>query len=69
MPAPKLGPTEPNTTTIPPVMYSQQWWPAPSITAWAPEFLTAKRSPAQPAANNFPAVAPYKQVFPIIGAV
>ena len=35
-------------TTTPPVMYSQQWSPAPSITAMAPELRTAKRSPATP---------------------
>ena len=38
----------PSTTTTPPVMYSQQWSPAPSITAMAPELRTAKRSPATP---------------------
>ena len=38
----------------------------PSITAVAPEFLTANLSPACPAANNLPEVAPYKTVFPII---
>ena len=43
---------------MPPVMYSQQWLPAPSITATAPEFRTANRSPAWPAANSLPAVAP-----------
>src|SRR6266436_6130708 len=32
--------------TMPPVMYSQQWSPAPSTTATAPELRTAKRSPA-----------------------
>src|ERR1041384_4318692 len=36
MPAPKFRPTGPSTTTMPPVMYSQQWSPAPSITARAP---------------------------------
>ena len=33
MPAAKLRPVLPSTTTMPPVMYSQQWSPAPSITA------------------------------------
>src|SRR5439155_958733 len=47
MPAPKLRPTSPSTTTVPPVMYSQQWLPAPSMTAIAPEFRTANRPPAQ----------------------
>ena len=32
---------------MPPVMYSQPWSPAPSTTATAPEFRTAKRSPAR----------------------
>ena len=31
---------------------AQQWSPAPSITAVAPLFLTAKRSPARPEANR-----------------
>src|SRR5256885_998482 len=35
-------------------MYSQQWSPAPSITASAPELRTAKRSPARPAAYSSP---------------
>ena len=48
MPAAKLRPVRPSTTTMPPVMYSQQWSPAPSITAMAPELRTAKRSPATP---------------------
>src|SRR6059036_3177193 len=65
IPAAKFLPTGPSTTTTPPVMYSQQWSPAPSITATAPEFRTAKRSPALPAANSRPDVAPYKAVFPI----
>ncbi len=43
---------------MPDVMYSQQWLPAPSITAIAPEFRTANRSPAWPAAKSFPPVAP-----------
>ena len=36
------------------------------MTEVAPEFLTANRSPACPAAKSFPDVAPYKTVFPII---
>ena len=47
-------------------MYSQPFVPQPSTTAVAPEFLTANLSPACPAANNLPLVAPYKTVFPII---
>src|SRR6266704_2817492 len=54
MPAAKLRPTGPNTTTTPPVMYSQQWSPAPSITATAPELRTANRSPTPPAAKRWP---------------
>ena len=51
---------------FPPVIYSQPLEPQPSITAVAPEFLTANLSPACPDANRFPEVAPYKTVFPII---
>ena len=47
-------------------MYSQPFDPQPSTTTFAPEFRTAKRSPALPAANKRPSVAPYKTVFPII---
>ena len=47
----------------PPVMYSQQWSPVPSTTAQAPELRTAKRSPARPAANSAPPMAPYSVVF------
>ena len=66
MPAPKLSPISPNIIMFPPVMYSQPFESQPSTTAVAPEFLTANLSPACPAANNFPEVAPYKTVFPII---
>ena len=38
----------PSTTTTPPVMYSQPWSPVPSMTARAPLFRTANRSPAMP---------------------
>ena len=38
-------------------------------TAIAPELRTAKRSPARPAANNSPPVAPYRQVLPMIDRV
>ena len=34
MPAAKLRPVGPSTTTRPPVMYSQPWSPTPSTTAW-----------------------------------
>ncbi len=33
MPAAKLRPVRPSTTTVPPVMYSQPWSPVPSTTA------------------------------------
>ena len=66
IPAAKLSPTFPNITTVPPVIYSQPFESHPSITVVAPEFLTANLSPAWPAANNLPEVAPYKTVFPII---
>ena len=58
IPAAKLRPVSPSTTTTPPVMYSQPWSPTPSTTACAPEFLTAKRSPAKPRKYASPAVAP-----------
>ena len=41
-PAPKLRPVWPNTTTRPPVIYSQPWSPTPSTTAVAPLFRTAE---------------------------
>ena len=50
-------------------MYSQPLSPTPSTTACTPELRTAKRSPAQPAANNLPPVAPYKQVLPAMVAL
>ena len=66
MPAPKFAPVSPKITVIPPVIYSQPFEPQPSTTTEAPEFRTQNLSPARPFANNFPAVAPYKTVFPII---
>ena len=54
MPAAKLRPVGPSTTTRPPVMYSQPWSPTPSTTAHAPELRTAKRSPARPRKNARP---------------
>ena len=63
IPAAKLRPVRPSTTTTPPVMYSQPWSPTPSMTADAPELRTAKRSPARP--RKFAAgVAPYSTVLP-----
>ena len=56
----------PKIITLPPVIYSHPFVPHPSITVVAPEFLTANLSPACPAANKLPDVAPYKTVFPII---
>ncbi len=58
MPAATLRPTVPSDTTVPPVMYSQQWSPAPSTTASASELRTAKRSPARPLTKSRPPVAP-----------
>ena len=58
MPAAKLRPVLPSTTTVPPVMYSQPWSPTPSTTAVAPELRTQKRSPATPRMKASPAVAP-----------
>ena len=58
MPAAKLRPVLPSTTTVPPVMYSQPWSPTPSTTAVAPELRTQKRSPATPRTKASPAVAP-----------
>src|SRR5581483_5625134 len=42
MPAAKLRPVRPSTTTVPPVMYSHPWSPVPSTTALAPELRTQK---------------------------
>ncbi len=64
MPAAKLRPVLPSTTTVPPVMYSQPWSPVPSTTAVAPERRTAKRSPATPLKKASPAIAPYSTVLP-----
>ena len=47
-------------------MYSQPFAPQPSTTTVAPLFLTANRSPARPAANRRPAVAPYSTVLPMM---
>ena len=58
MPAAKLRPTRPSTTTRPPVMYSQPWSPTPSTTASAPLLRTPKRSPARPWKYASPDVAP-----------
>ena len=58
IPAAKFRPVLPMTTAMPPVMYSQPWSPTPSTTAIAPEFLTAKRSPAMPEKYASPAIAP-----------
>ena len=66
MPAAKLSPTGPRITATPPVMYSQPLAPQPSTTAMAPELRTQKRSPAWPAANSLPAVAPYSTVLPMM---
>ena len=64
MPAAKLRPVRPSTTTVPPVMYSQPWSPVPSTTAAAPELRTQKRSPATPRKYASPAIAPYITVLP-----
>ena len=48
MPAAKLRPVRPSTTTTPLVMYSQPWSPTPSTTAVTPLLRTQKRSPASP---------------------
>ena len=58
MPAAKLRPVGPSTTTTPPDMYSQAWSPTPSTTVCAPELRTQKRSPAKPRKYASPAVAP-----------
>jgi hypothetical protein len=47
-------------------MYSQPFDPQPSTTTVAPELRTAKRSPARPAANRNPSVAPYSTVLPMM---
>ena len=66
IPAAKLRPVGPSTTTRPPVMYSQPWSPTPSTTARTPELRTAKRSPARPRKNARPPVAPYSTMLPTI---
>ena len=66
MPAAKLRPVLPSTTTVPPVMYSQPWSPVPSTTALAPDSRTAKRSPATPRKKASPLVAPYSAVLPMM---
>ena len=58
MPAAKLRPVLPSTTTVPPVMYSQPWSPVPSATATAPELRTQNRSPTMPRKKISPPVAP-----------
>ena len=58
MPAAKLRPVGPRTTTRPPVMYSQPWSPTASTTAFTPLFRTQKRSPAMPRMKASPPVAP-----------
>ena len=58
MPAAKLRPVGPRTTTRPPVMYSQPWSPTPSTTAVAPELRTQNRSPTRRAGTSRPTVAP-----------
>ena len=58
MPAAKLRPVRPSTTTVPPVMYSQPWSPVPSATATAPELRTQNRSPTIPRRKISPPVAP-----------
>src|ERR1700746_41700 len=57
MPAAKLRPVAPSTTTRPPVMYSQPWSPSPSTTVQAPELRAAKPSPAGPRKKARPAAA------------
>ncbi len=64
MPAAKLRPVSPSTTTVPPVMYSQPWSPVPSTTAVPPELRTQKRSPATPLKKASPSIAPYSTVLP-----
>ena len=56
----------PSITIFPPVIYSHPFESHPSTIAVPPELRTANLSPALPAANNLPDVAPYKTVFPII---
>ena len=58
IPAAKLRPVAPSTTTRPPVMYSQPWSPTPSTTTCAPLLRTQNRSPATPRTHASPLVAP-----------
>jgi hypothetical protein len=54
MPAAKLRPVGPSTTTRPPVMYSQPWSPTPSTTAYGAAVAHAEAF-AGPAADEGPA--------------
>jgi len=65
MPLQKPLPNPPMFKTAPLVMYSQAKSPTPSTTAIAPEFLTAKRSPASPLIKALPPVAPNRAKLPI----
>ena len=49
MPAAKLRPVGPSTTTRPPVMYSQPWSPTPSTTANAPGVAHREALAGEPA--------------------
>ena len=64
MPAAKLRPVGPSTSTRPPVMYSQAWSPTPSTTAVTPELRTQNRSPTPPRMKISPDVAPYPMTLP-----
>ena len=49
IPAAKLRPVRPSTTTMPPVMYSQPWSPTPSTTAEAPGVAHREALAGEPA--------------------
>ncbi|CQA12403.1 Uncharacterised protein [Mycobacteroides abscessus] len=58
-------PKSPMLSTAPLVMYSHRNSPVPSTTAVAPEFRTAKRSPAWPWTNSRPPEAPKSAKLPM----
>ena len=67
MPAAKLRPVVPSTTTVPPVMYSQPWSPVPSTTAVAPEVAHREALAGDAAEERLAAaIAPYSTVLPMM---
>ena len=63
MPYPGAGPSEVEQQICKRIEEAVLW---KARRTFAPEFLTANRSPARPAANRWPSVAPYRTVLPMI---